>query len=454
MTTPDQVSREERQARIYGVGLPARRAALEIVAAVLDRKTALADVLERSPAASLMLSLPERDRALARLIATTALRRKGEIDAVLAGLLDKPLTGRATAAYLVLLVAGAQLLFLDTPPHAAISLAVSQAQGDRRTRAYDKLVNAVARRIAAEGPAIRASLDAPRLNTPDWLRDRWSANYGEDVARRIAAANLVEAPLDLTVRGDPDPWAARLTGMVLPTGSVRTRIKGAIDRLDGFAEGAWWVQDAAAALPARLLRDVAGKRVADLCAAPGGKTAQLAARGANVVAVDRSEHRLALIASNLDRLKLEAHLVAADARTWRADAPFDAVLLDAPCSATGTLRRHPDIPYLKGPKDIAELAALQAAMLDNAAALLAPGGMLVYCVCSLEPEEAEQQIDGLLRRGPDLKLDPISAEEFGGDPSWINESGQLRTFPFHMQTAEPEWSGMDGFFATRLRRMA
>jgi 16S rRNA (cytosine967-C5)-methyltransferase len=282
---------------------------------------------------------------------------------------------------------------------------------------------------------------------------RWVAEWGEERARAIAAAHLVEAPLDLTVKVDPEAWAERLSGRVLPTGGVRLLPKGRIEEIPGFAEGAWWVQDAAASLPAKLLGDVAGMRVADLCAAPGGKTAQLVLAGAQVAAVDSSKPRLALLDENLKRLGLAAETVVADASVWQPQEQFDAIMLDAPCSSTGTIRRHPDIPYLKSDKDIAELASLQARLLDNATALLKPGGILVYSTCSLEPQEGESQVAALMARNDAVRIEPIKRHEPLGDTEWAQVSGVLRTFPFELRLDTPEWSGMDGFFAARFRRI-
>ena len=349
-----------------------------------------------------MFDLPARDRALTRAIVAASLRRKGQLDHVLGAFLARGLPEKSGTLYPILLSAAAQLIFLDTPPHAAIDLAVTLAQYDPRASRYAKLVNAVLRRVAGEGKAIAAGLDAARVNTPDWLWSRWVSYWGEERARKIAEAHLNEPPLDLTVKDEPALWAEKLSGRVLPGGSVRLLPKGRIDALPGFDEGAWWVQDVAASLPARLLGDVRGKRVADLCAAPGGKTAELALAGASVVAVDSSKTRLALLTDNLKRLGLEAETVKADAATWQPDESFDAVLLDAPCSSTGTIRRHPDIPYVKSAEDIAALAPLQERLLDNAARLVKPGGRLVYSTCSLEPEEGEAQVAALLVRNPTI----------------------------------------------------
>jgi 16S rRNA (cytosine967-C5)-methyltransferase len=436
--------------RDHQVGLPARRAAVTLLDAVLWKKQPLDDVLGRSRDKGVMFDLPVRDRALARAIVGMSFRRRGQIDHVLNHFLERGLPKKAGSLYAILLSGAAQLLFMNVPPHAAIDLAVRLAQWDPKAKRYDKLVNAVLRRVSEKGEAITASLDAARVNTPDWLWERLVRSWGEERAHAIATSHLVEPPLDLTVKSDPTVWAERLAGRILPSGSVRLLSKGRIDELPGFDSGAWWVQDAAASLPAQLLGDVAGKRVADLCAAPGGKTAQLAAAGASVVAVDGSKTRLGLLTENLKRLGLEAETVRADASTWQPEERFDAVLLDAPCSSTGTIRRHPDIPYLKSVKDIEELMAVQTRLLDNAVTLLKPGGTLVYSTCSLEPEEGEAQVAALMARNPALRIDPIRPDEPFGQTDWAQASGCLRTFPFELQADKPEWSGMDGFFACRL----
>jgi 16S rRNA (cytosine967-C5)-methyltransferase len=450
MTPSDKAAREwVREAQ---VGLPARRAAVELLSAVLQRKQALDDVLGRSLEKGAMFNLTARDRALTRAIVATSLRRKGQLDHVLGAFLERGLPERSGTLYPILLSAAAQLVFLQTPPHAAIDLAVTLAQYDPKAKRYDKLANAVLRKVASEGEAIAVSLDAARVNTPDWLWTRWVTYWGEKRARAVAEMHLIEQPLDLTVKSDPALWAERLSGRVLPTGSVRLLPKGRIEQLPGFEEGAWWVQDVAASLPARLLGDIAGKRVADLCAAPGGKTAQLALAGASVTSVDSSKTRLKLLAENLARLGLQAEIVHTDAAAWQPGESFDAVLLDAPCSSTGTIRRHPDIPYIKSQKDVLALAELQSRLLDSAAKLVKPGGRLVYSTCSLEPEEGEAQVASLLVRNEALKLDPIGPGELFGQEAWIEPSGALRTFPYELRLDSPDWSGMNGFFVTRLTR--
>src|SRR5215813_12168808 len=321
-------------------GLAARRIAADILDGVLRRRRPLDEQLDDKAAHPDFAALPDRDRALVRALATTVVRRLGTLRHLLGPVLDRGLPADAPRLETALLLGAAQILWLEVPDHAAVDLSVRLVQADRRAARYAGLANAVLRRIAREGAAVFSGLDTVALDTPDWLLARWVKSYGAETARAIAGANGREPALDFTVKSDPAHWAEALGGRVLPTGSVRAIAHGPVSQLPGFAEGAWWVQDAAAALPARLLGDVRGKSVADLCAAPGGKTAQLAQAGARVVAVDRTEARLARLRQNLARLKLAAETVAADAAQWQA-GPFDAVLLDAPCSSTDTIRRHP-----------------------------------------------------------------------------------------------------------------
>lgn len=386
--------------------------------------------------------LSVRDRAFARLLAATVLRRLGEIDAALALLLDRPLAPGAARVMNALRLGAAQRLFLDTPPHAAVDTTVRLLDG--RLAGFKGLANAVLRKVAAaETPP-----GAARLDTPDWLWRSWVTAHGEADAAAIAAAHLAEPPLDLTVARDAATWCDRLQATLLPTGSLRRPIGGDPSALPGYDEGAWWVQDAAAALPARLLGPVAGRRVIDLCAAPGGKTAQLAAAGAEVTAVDRSAARLARLRANLRRLGLEAQVVEADAAAWRPDRPADAVLLDAPCTATGTIRRHPDIARIKTAGDVARMAAVQDRLLRAAVEMTAPGGRLVYATCSLQPEEGPDRIAALLQEGAPVRLDGISATELPGLSGAIRPDGMVRTLPCHWN----ELGGIDGFFIARLER--
>ncbi len=432
-------------------GLAARKIAADILDGVLRRRTALDEQLSGKHVHPAIAGLADRDRALMRRLAATVLRRLGTLRNLVGGFLDKGFPADAPRVETILLLGGAQILWLDVPDHAAVDLSVRLAQADRRAGRYAGLVNAVLRRVAQNRDSVQA--DNAARDTPEWLLKRWIDHYGAEVARAIAFANGHEPALDLTVKQDAQSWAERLRGRVLPTGTVRTLAHGAISMLPGFAEGAWWVQDAAAALPARLIGDVRGLKVLDLCAAPGGKTAQLAHAGAHVTALDRSPARLGRLRENLERLALKAETVAADALEWQA-GPFDAVLLDAPCSSTGTIRRHPDVPWLKGEAEIAVLASLQQRLLDRAVALTRPGGTLVYCVCSLEPEEGERQIAALLARNPAVARKPIAPEEVFGRVEFINSHGDLRTLPLHLPDPDPRWAGLDGFFAARLLRLA
>ena len=432
-------------------GLAARRVAVDILENVLRRHRPLDDQLDGSQAHPGLAALAERDRALVRKLLGTALRRLGSLRALLEKVLDRGLPADAPRLEAVLLIGATQVLWLDIPDHAAVDLAVRMAQADRRSARYAGLVNAVLRRLTREGAAMLAAVDAVSLDTPQWLLARWAGTYGADTARSIGEIHATEPPLDLTVKSDPAAWGARLRGRVLPTGTIRILAQGRVSALPGYDNGAWWVQDAAAALPVRLFGEVAGKRIADLCAAPGGKTAQLAALGARVVAVDRAPARLARLDENLKRLGLGADTVLADVAEWEG-GEFDAVLLDAPCMSTGTIRRHPDIPWLKQESDIAPLADLQRRLLDRAAAMVRPGGTLVYCTCSLEPEENEQQIAALLARNSQVQRRPVSAQEIGGLSDLISPAGDLRTLPCHLPDPDPHWAGLDGFYAARLER--
>ncbi|PKU23526.1 RsmB/NOP family class I SAM-dependent RNA methyltransferase [Telmatospirillum siberiense] len=419
----------------------ARHAVLDALGKILRRNLALDEALHVN-------GLEERDRGFARLLLATTLRRLGQIDALIAHCLEHPLPVKAVTVQDILRLGTAQLLFLDVAAHAAVDTAVRLAKDAGQT-AHVKLVNAVLRRLGREGPALSAAQDAARLNTPAWLWESWTAAYGEPSCRAIAIAHLTEAPLDISVSRDPESWAERLDAAILPTGTLRRPAGGAIAHLPGYDEGDWWVQDAAAALPARLLGDVRGKRIADLCAAPGGKTAQLAAAGAHVTALDRSAKRLERLQANLARLRLAADVETTDATSWRPDTPVDGVLLDAPCSATGTLRRHPDASWLKRPEDVAKLTATQSRLLAAAVEMVAPGGLIVYCTCSLQPEEGIDQVEALLAGGAPLRRRPITPSEVGGLVELITPAGDLRSLPCHLG----EKGGMDGFFAARLERL-
>ncbi len=407
---------------------PTRSAALALVTAVLERHRALEEALDALPAAE------ARDRAAAHRIAAAVLRRLGSLDAVLEPLLRRDPPPEVRNA---LRIGAAELLLLDTPPHAAVASCV-----DLVPRPFAGLVNAVLRRVAAEGAATLEELDGERLDTPGWLWSAWHTAYGPAV-RAIARAHRLPAPLDLSLRpGTAPPEGA----LMLPTGTARYPAGTRIAEIAAFAAGDAWAQDAAAALPARLLGAAAGQRVADLCAAPGGKTAQLAAAGAEVVAVERDAHRIGRLRENLTRLRLAAEVVQADAAAWNPGAQFDAVLLDAPCSATGTIRRHPDVPHLKRPGDVPTLAGLQATLIQAAAKLLRPGGRLVFATCSLQPEEGEAQARAAFASG--LAPEPVRPDELPGLDSALTPEGWVRTRP----DLWPEQGGLDGFFVARFRK--
>ena len=420
-----------------------RRAAAAALGAVLRRGRTLDQALAATPS---FARLDARDAAHARLLLLTTLRRLGQIDAFLARFLRRPPPASRAAARDLLRLGVCQLAFLGTPPHAAVASVVALAEGPRLAPCRG-FVNAVLRRAAREIDAI-AALDAPRLNTPGWLWRGWEEAYGPASCRAMAEAHLREPPLDLSVVADAPAWAERLGAALLPGGSLRLKDAGSVAALPGYDAPAWWVQDAAAALPVRLLGPLAGRRVLEIGAAPGGKTAQLLAAGACVIAVDRSPRRLARLQENLARLRLRAEIVEADAFDWRPDAPVDVVLVDAPCTATGTIRRHPDIPHLRGPADMDRLTTLQGRLLASARTMVAPGGLLLYASCALQPEECERVIDAFLEKAPDFARVPLRPAELPSLPEAVTASGDLRTLPCHW----PERGGLDGHYAARLRR--
>ena len=428
---------KNKQDRSAPPGLAARRAALALVQAVLAEGRLL------SESGPLTAALPPAERARAERLAATVLRHLGRADAVLAPHLAKspPLRARN-----VLRLAAAEICADGVPPHAAVDAAVRLMRGHRKTARLAGLANAVLRKVAEDGPAAWAA--APPDKLPNWLRKSLVAAWGRPAVAAMEAAHAAGAPLDITPMDavGAASLAEALAAELLPTGSLRLTAPGQVSALPGFAEGTWWVQDAAAAVPARCLGEVAGRRVLDLCAAPGGKTMQLAAAGARVAALDISGLRMARVAENLARTGLAADLVTADALEWQPEAPFDAILLDAPCSATGTIRRHPDLPHAKTAEGIAPLTALQAALIDRAAGWLAPGGRLVYCTCSLLPEEGEGQIADALVRHPGLRQMPLDPAALGLDPGMGTAAGGLRLRPDHWAAR----GGLDGFYIARL----
>lgn len=425
-------------------GLGARTEALAVLHSVLSGKQFFEGAAESN------VELDQRDRSFVHALVATALRHGGEIDFVLKQFLTKPLPHSAGKLRMMLKLGAAQLLFMGTPAHAAISQTVEMAKQDKNARHFAGLANAVLRRVAEEGPALLASVSDQHLNTPIWLWRELVKAYGAQTAEAISKAHLTEAAIDVSVKTDSEKWATALDGECLPSGSIRLHQKSpAIPLRTGFAEGAWWVQDAASALPIALLGNISGKSALDLCAAPGGKTAQLAAGGANVTAVDLSEPRLLRLSENLDRLKLTAKVVVEDVINLSSDQLYDIVVLDAPCSATGTLRRHPDLPYLKTTEHIGELVELQWTLIHKAASLVKPGGVLLYCTCSLLPAEGEKQVSAFLRKSPEFETLPFEASLIGNMAHVITDAGWLRTHP---AMSIGQSTGLDGFFAARLQR--
>jgi 16S rRNA (cytosine967-C5)-methyltransferase len=433
-------------------GLAARVAAAAILCDIVQGGHTLDERFLSDAAPSRLAGLDPRDRGLARSIVTVALRRLGTIRLALSQLVEKGLPRNCGMLEWNLIAAAAQILFLDTPDHAAVDLAVRATRLEPKNAGFANLVNGVLRNLIRRRDEFLGQSDPLDDDIPHWLAARWRRIYGEDAAHAIASAFGDEPTLDLTVKADAAAWAGKLGGRLLPTGSIRLESHAPIPELVGYEEGEWWVQDAAAALPARILDAKAGQRVADLCAAPGGKTAQLAAAGARVTALDRSAERLKALSANLARLKLEAAISVGDAASFKAE-PFDAILVDAPCSATGTARRSPDVLWTKKPGDIASLAAIQTKILDRAFSLLKPGGVLVYCVCSLEPEEGEAQIAALLRRNPDAVRDPIDPAAYGLPVEAANAEGELRLLPYLLPDEDSRQRGLDGFFIARLGRL-
>jgi 16S rRNA (cytosine967-C5)-methyltransferase len=419
------------------IGLASRTTAHRVLIRIFKQK----ETAEQAMAAesNALDALSGSDRGLVYQLVMSVLRYHGSCAALLTFYLRDPIKENRLDITLCLHLGIVQLMILQSAPHAVVDTSVELAK--KLHQPLSGLVNAVLKKIAQQGKAEWDKLNHPHLNTPDWLWESWEAAYGAETAKAIATAHLQEPPTDITLRhsragGNPDDkWIPAYAGMTvekLSDYSLRLHGSPAIPSLEGFAEGRWWVQDYAASLPVPLMGNLAGKEVLDICAAPGGKTAQLASLGAKVTALDISENRLKRLRENLERLQLSAEIIVADVMKWQPPHLYDAILLDAPCSATGTLRRHPEIALLRSPQDVARLVATQHKMLRHAWDWLKPEGILTYVTCSLQPEEGEWQIDSFLKE--------INAEIIG-EP--------LRTLPSHLA----DKGGMDGFYAVCLKKV-
>lgn len=431
-------------------GLAARQAALALLSAVFDEKRLFEHAVSETGGLKPYLSLDERDRSLARAIAIVVFRHKMTIDAAIKRCLERPLAKRQKMAARILQTAAAQIAFLDIPDHAAVSVSTELATGFPETAPLKGLINAVCHRMIREKETLFARSE--KGGAPKWLFNALSGAWGEDAAWAINAAHVKGAPVDLTFRANIPAALRDLKSETLPGGSLRLFETGRIEELPGFSDGYFWVQDAAAALPVSLLGDLSGQTALDLCAAPGGKTLQLIASGAKVTAVDRSEDRLARLHENLARMKLSATVTAADLDEYEPEGQFDLVLLDAPCSATGTIRRHPDLMWSKSPAGIEALVAIQSSFLKRAAAFVKPGGRLLYCTCSLLPAEGEEQAEGFLAENPSFVREAFDAKGDAALEALLTEDGALRTRPDSWDGDGFPDGGLDGFFAVVFRR--
>lgn len=422
--------------------LTSRRLAAFAVKEVMESHQPLEQVLAGQPD---YRALEGRDRAFVRLIAATTFRRMGQIDAAL-----KPFVRQRPTklVYAALQTATAQILYLGTPAHAAVGETVAMLKSRGSSKGFANMANAVLRNIVDQGPKL-AGAQPPKVNIPGWIRGEWERAYGRQAGRKMSAQLMKDPVLDISVKSDVQGWTEKFEGETIGPQSVRLGKIGDVPALEGFADGEWWAQDVAATLPVHLLGDVAGKRVLDMCAAPGGKTMQLAAKGAIVTALDKSEGRLERVAENLKRTKLTADIVCADALEWTPEGElFDIVLLDAPCSATGTFRRHPDVLYNRTPKDVSNLVRLQDKLLAKAAEFVTPGGTLIYCTCSLMPKEGQPRVDRFLQNMTDFRLIPILEASGLALPEDAFSGGSLRSLPYYLE----DKGGMDGFFIAQLER--
>lgn len=421
-----------------------RDIALSSLHLVLQKQVTPTNALHLHPS---FLKVDNRDRAFSLLLLLTTLRRLGQIDASISFILEKPLAKRYELITNILRLGTAQILFLNTPSYAAVNAAVNQTKHSR-FQAHKGLVNAVLRRMFEKRGILLENQDPEFLNTSNWIWKSWKNFYGEKICRSIIKAHLVDPPLDLTVKNNIKLWAKRLNGQTISNSTLRLDFDGPIHEMEGFSEGVWWVQDFAASLPVKLLGNVYKKNIIEIGAAPGGKTSQLAMTGARVVAIDRSSRRLSMLRDNLKRLNFTAIIIEANAEIWRPNTLADGVLVDAPCSSTGTMRRNPDIMWRLKPSDICELRKTQLKLLKAAVEMIKPGALLVYTVCSLQPEEGPLLIEAFLEQNKNVERVGINIDEIEGFHEFITPIGDLLTLPSYLSSL----GGLDGFYSVRLRR--
>lgn len=442
----------DHQRRYDKPGLSSRQAASKLLSAIIDKKTSMDGLLDLKGGNPAYLDLTDQDRLLVKAILLSTLRNYQIIEKFLDHLLEKPLPSGAVSLRHILRIGAAQILYLDVPDHSAVDLAVEQANIDPRNRRFANLVNAILRRMAREKDKMLPKLGEKTAMLPDWYAKKLSKSYGFNRARGMMALMSKPAPIDITVKSDADAWAEKLGGTKLTDWSIRLdKLEGPLQSLQGFDDGDWWVQDVAASLPARLFGDLKGKRVIDLCAAPGGKTAQLILAGADVTALDRSKSRLNRLNENLERLKLSAHTEISRMEKYETEDLYDMALLDAPCSSTGTIRRHPDVVWTKDADDIGYLSGVQKGLLEHAITLVKPGGLIVFSNCSLEPDEGEEMVTKFVADNSDeVELLPVDPHLCQGFETAITDEGFVRTTPDFCINENEELQGADGFFAAIL----
>lgn len=396
------------------------------------------------------------DKGLIRMIVSTCLRRMGQIDFIIDKCLNRPLPLKLEPVKNILRIGVTQLLCMDIPAYAAVNTAVELTKTNEYMH-QKNMVNAILRRIEREKESFTQQIEGKEyLNHPKWLIEGWEKAYGKEKTASIIKANMSEALLDLSAKNSAKEWAEKLGGSLMPTGTIRLSSYNNVTELDGFNEGAWWVQDLGASIAVKLAGDIEGKKALDICAAPGGKTMQLLAGGAKVTALDNVSERVERLKSNLARVKMQAtEIITADFIEWgnkyynQLQNGYDLIILDAPCSATGTIRRHPDLLHLRRANEIKNNLEIQKKMIRLACGLLKKGGTLIYCVCSLEADEGEKQIEQILETELPLKLSPIAPNELGPDmKDMITEKGEFRSLPSSLSGL----GGMDGFYCARLRK--